>query len=213
MARMVTDNFGKQSERNVRHWLEYRGFKVHECGAWAPFDIRTENGTRLNVKASNTHKHRSGAIGWRFTMDRKGTVAPENAVDFYVLRMVMDAYLAGLGIVRPLHLIVPFAEVKAKHIWVSFRSLLTRRAGQIDQTLILECFDATRTADDAARAIMQADRHSSREAARRRKLIPPAERMAERTAKVKRTWALKADRKRLLAVVQQRNAAEANREA
>lgn len=206
---MTSTEFGKNAELRVYHWLRNRGFRVHLCGAWAPFDLRTESGTTIDVKVSHPRK-RKGRVTWDFFLEGHGQARSEQCVDFYLFRFETGGALLELGMTKALHLLVPGFELrKRKSFSASFTTLFKEYGARLDVTDEIAFSDARKTPEQAARAILLSRRHSPSRA-KFQKAHPPAEAtVAELAEQVRWERGTEESRDRLLRTVLERNAREA----
>jgi hypothetical protein len=206
---MNSKEFGDHGELSVASWLKGRGLKIRLPGKWAPFDLYTEAGTTLEVKVASPSYH-NDALGWLFNIQRHGRLCQEDAIDFFVFRFEFSGVLAQFGIDRPLHVVVPSAQVNThRTVWVSLRSLLTDwggRANNIDA--ILES-DKIKTARDLAVAILRGARHSSRGANLRKRLPVTEGRISETEAYIRKEAARQSAVDNLIRQIQEENEREA----
>lgn len=115
------------AQARVRNWLRIcHGIHCISAGYYAPFDLLTSDGIRIEVKYSpyrDLGGRKLGKKAWVFNIHRHGLVA-EGQVDAYVLRC---ARAPEVGIGAAIHLILP-APVRKATICITPRSLLTRYA-------------------------------------------------------------------------------------
>jgi hypothetical protein len=115
---------------------------VRRAGYYAPFDLYTPRGTRIEVKSSEFRAGKSSNnTGWIFNIHRHGKVN-NDSVDFYVLRAEPGKFSRVLGFRYAFYLIIPAREMgKRATIVVSVRSLLTRYARHFGRFDLIKEFD------------------------------------------------------------------------
>lgn len=119
-----------KAQTDLVAWLTRNDVPAYLAGHTAPFDIYTNKGMRIEVKASAFREVKQDSWGWFFNIHRHGVVNNDN-VDAYILVCLPDQMLEIVGLRSIIRLIVP-APITELTISISLRSLLLYWGGTVD---------------------------------------------------------------------------------
>ena len=150
---MTNTEAGCRAELAVMQWLRSEGIKVKRAAYYAPFDLFTSVGSRIEVKYSKPQWISNGKyrmLGWRFNLHRHGERKAGSEVDVYIFYLSMDhASLKQLGCDASVYLIIPAKDVDGVlTAAVSVRSMMTRYAKYFNNFQAITDSDGTKTPND-----------------------------------------------------------------
>jgi hypothetical protein len=157
----------------VRSWLLVsHNLKVIAADYYAPFDLFTPRGTRIEVKFSPFRMHKGENLRngkqprWFFNIHRHNNLEESN-VDFYVLVCQPNDLTSAVGMDINIYLVVP-APIGRSTLGISMRTLLMKYGPFVDAVDAIRRFDVTRTEEQRDRAFEQADAPNNRVAGMRK---------------------------------------------
>lgn len=157
----VQEKVWYQAQVRVRQWLKLKGINTEHASYYAPFDLYTSRGTRIEVKyAPFSVRPKPMALNgeqaaWWFNIHRHGKLDC-SAVDFYILRCDGSPELETVGLNAAFHVIIK-SPIEKKTLCLSLRTILRDYGSNVDAHALIEEFDRTLTPEHRSLAYTQAN--------------------------------------------------------